>query len=196
VTLGEIATFKYGFTAKAETAGEYRFIRITDITASGKLSLDNAKYIKSNHAATDYLVQRGDILMARTGATFGKSVLIADDIPAVYASFLIRIRLNEKKILPDYYWHFAQSRFYWQQANHLVSGGGQPQFNANALKSICLPIPELAEQRRIVTILDKFDTLTTSLTEGLPREIALRQKQYEYYRDLLLSFPKPDTPYG
>nr|MBP8727711.1 restriction endonuclease subunit S [Bacteroides sp.] len=48
----------------------------------------------------------------------------------------------------------------------------------------------LEEQERIVSILDKFDTLTTSLTEGLPKEIELRQKQYEYYRDMLLSFPK------
>ncbi len=51
----------------------------------------------------------------------------------------------------------------------------------------------LKEQARIVEILDKFDTLTNSITEGLPREIELRQKQYEYYRDLLFSFPKPDT---
>lgn len=50
----------------------------------------------------------------------------------------------------------------------------------------------LAEQARIVAILDKFDALTNSISDGLPREIALRQKQYEYYRDLLLSFPKPE----
>ncbi|RRE44433.1 restriction endonuclease subunit S [Klebsiella pneumoniae] len=56
-----------------------------------------------------------------------------------------------------------------------------------------LPIPSKSEQVRIVTILDKFDTLTSSITEGLPREIELRQKQYEYYRDLLFSFPKPDA---
>ena len=55
-----------------------------------------------------------------------------------------------------------------------------------------IPIPKKAEeQERIVDILDKFDALTNAITEGLPREIELRQKQYEYYRDLLLSFPKP-----
>jgi type I restriction enzyme S subunit len=54
-----------------------------------------------------------------------------------------------------------------------------------------IPVPSLAEQIRISALLDKFDALTNSLTEGLPREIELRQKQYEYYRDLLLSFPKP-----
>ena len=57
-----------------------------------------------------------------------------------------------------------------------------------------IPLPPLEEQARIVAILDKFDTLTHSIREGLPREIALRQKQYEYYRDLLLSFPPPLTP--
>ncbi|AXG49946.1 restriction endonuclease subunit S [Photorhabdus laumondii subsp. laumondii] len=56
-----------------------------------------------------------------------------------------------------------------------------------------IPIPPLVEQDRIVAILDKFDTLTSSISEGLPREIELRQKQYEYYRDLLLSFPKPEV---
>ena len=55
------------------------------------------------------------------------------------------------------------------------------------------PKKSLAEQARIVTILDKFDTLTNSITEGLPREIELRQKQYAHYRDLLLSFPKKES---
>ena len=57
-------------------------------------------------------------------------------------------------------------------------------------KKFLIPIPPLEEQERIVSILDKFDTLTTSLTEGLPKEIELRQKQYAYYRNMLLSFPK------
>lgn len=56
-----------------------------------------------------------------------------------------------------------------------------------------VPIPQKdGEQARIVAILDKFDTLTNSISEGLPREIELRQKQYEYYRDMLLNFPKPE----
>ena len=53
-----------------------------------------------------------------------------------------------------------------------------------------IPVPPIEEQERIVSILDQFDTLTTSITEGLPKEIELRKKQYEYYRDMLLSFPK------
>jgi type I restriction enzyme S subunit len=59
------------------------------------------------------------------------------------------------------------------------------------LQNFKIPIPSPAKQSRIVAILDTFDTLTNSLQEGLPREIALRQGQYEYYRDLLLNFPRP-----
>jgi type I restriction enzyme S subunit len=77
--------------------------------------------------------------------------------------------------------------------------GARGDLNSSIIKNFKLPIPyadnsekSLAEQARIVAILDKFDALTNSITEGLPREIALRQKQYEHYRDLLLSFPKPN----
>ncbi len=65
-----------------------------------------------------------------------------------------------------------------------------PRLSKTAFEKLLIPIPPLEEQERIVSILDKFDTLTTSLTEGLPKEIELRQKQYEYYRNMLLSFPK------
>ena len=68
-----------------------------------------------------------------------------------------------------------------------------PRLSRTVIERMQIPIPPLTEQKRIVSILDKFDALTTSLTEGLPREIELRQQQYEYYRDLLLSFPKPEV---
>jgi len=71
-----------------------------------------------------------------------------------------------------------------------ISGAAQPKLNKKNLENISVPNPSLKEKERIVTILDKFDALTTSISEGLPREIELRQKQYEYYRDLLLSFSK------
>jgi type I restriction enzyme S subunit len=90
---------------------------------------------------------------------------------------------------------YAERRFVEFYLNSIdltpyISGAAQPKLNQRNLNSIRVPSPSLAEQARIVAILDKFDTLTTSLSEGLPREIQLRQQQYEYYRDLLLSFPK------
>ncbi|MEF8947188.1 restriction endonuclease subunit S, partial [Escherichia coli] len=84
--------------------------------------------------------------------------------------------------------------------DYKVPATGIPQLTKPMIKDIKIPIPcpdnpekSLAIQSEIVRILDKFDTLTNSITEGLPREIELRQKQYEYYRDLLFSFPKPDS---
>ena len=67
---------------------------------------------------------------------------------------------------------------------------GYNMINLSQIKLIKIPIPSLKEQKRIIAILDKFETITKSITEGLPKEIALRQQQYEYYREQLLDFPK------
>ena len=128
--------------------------------------------------------------MARTEATYRKTLSIPDDFPAVYASFLIKIVFDNSKILNRFYWHFTQTSLYWTQAGKLVSTGGQPQFNTNAISRVLVPVPSLKEQTRIVAILDRFDALCNDLTSGLPAEIAARQKQYKYYRDKLLSFPE------
>ncbi|MDM2996381.1 MULTISPECIES: restriction endonuclease subunit S [unclassified Citrobacter] len=77
-----------------------------------------------------------------------------------------------------------------------ISGAAQPKLNKKNLESIRIPNPSLEEKERIVSILDKFDALTNSISEGLPREIELRQKQYEYYRDLLFSFSKSNAKGG
>ena len=87
--------------------------------------------------------------------------------------------------------------FYFLQANSdlllgLKKEGGVPAVNKSDLAELKIPVPSLKEQARIVAILDTFDTLTTSISEGLPREIELREKQYAYYRDQLLDFPKPN----
>ena len=75
--------------------------------------------------------------------------------------------------------------------SEFVSGAAQPKLNQNNLNRIPIPLPPLSEQQRIVEILDKFDTLTNSISEGLPLEIQLRRQQYEYYREQLLAFPHP-----
>lgn len=73
-----------------------------------------------------------------------------------------------------------------------ISGAAQPKLNKKSLESIRIPNPSPEDKKRIVDILDKFDALTNSINDGLPREIELRQKQYEHYRNLLLNFQKPE----
>lgn len=72
--------------------------------------------------------------------------------------------------------------------NQYKSAGAQPGLAVGKLRGIEFPVPSLATQQKVVDILDRFDALTTSLTDGLPAEIEARRKQYEYYRDRLLSF--------
>ena len=186
--LKDIARFSYGYTDKAQEHGDTRFLRITDIAEDGTLKPDGAKYIQLNEESRKYLVKKGDLLLARTGATYGKTLYVPDDSPAVYASFLIKIELDNSKILNRYYWHFSKSNQYWRQAEKLVSKGGQPQFNTNAVERVVVPVPPIDVQNRIVTVLDNFEKICSDLNIGLPAEIEARQKQYEYYRDKLLTF--------
>ena len=82
--------------------GRYRFIRITDITEMGNLSTENAMYVDETEQTRNYCVGKGDLLMARTGATYGKTLYVPDDTPAVYASFLIKISLDNSIIMNRY----------------------------------------------------------------------------------------------
>ena len=96
-------------------------------------------------------------------------------------------KLINKLVLPKY----AYYQLLKQDFNSMTKSASHPFISYDALNKVSIPIPPPTEQARIVAILDKFDALTNSIREGLPREIALRQKQYEHYRKLLLSFPKP-----
>ena len=192
VALGEIAEFTYGYTDKAKEAGDARFIRITDIDENGHLNMSNVKYVSLSPDSRKYLLKKGDLLMARTGATYGKTLYVPNDDPAVFASFLIKITPNPRILMNRYYWHFAQSGLYWDQVNKLVSTGGQPQFNSNALRQVMIMVPTLEQQERITELLDRFDGICNDLSNGLPAEIEYRKKQYEYYRDKLLTFKEKD----
>lgn len=186
--MGDLAEYKYGLTASANDSGAFRLLRITDIDAWGKLRQSDEKFVSASLVSDEYVVKPGDILMARTGATFGKTMLVTSSQAAVFASYLIRIRFKEGNLDPTFYWHFAQSSLYWSQANAIVSSGGQPQFNANALKVVRVPLPPLDEQLKVASLLDNFDTLVNDLSIGLPAELNARRKQYEHYRDRLLTF--------
>jgi restriction endonuclease S subunit len=141
---------EYGFTDKAKETGEARFIRITDIDESGKLKNMEQKFIDLTSESKKYLLKKGDVLVARTGATYGKTVVFRESYPAVFASYLIKLSFNKEKVLPDFYWIFAQSDEYWKQAKNLMTGGGQQQFNANAIKKIRIPVVPLEVQKQLI----------------------------------------------
>ena len=157
-------------------------------------------HVRNDMAESLRYAEPGDVVMTGVGETVedvGKAVAwVGDERVAIHDdSYAFRHSMNPKFI--SYAMHTAA--FIQEKAKH-VSRGKVNRFLVNGISKVRVPIPypnsrdkSLAEQARIVDILDKFETLTNSISEGLPREIELRQKQYEYYLHLLFNFPKPEA---
>lgn len=135
------------------------------------------------------------VIIAISGATAGRSAI--NKIPLTTNQHCGCLEIDSEKALYRYVFHWVSFNYENIKA---LGQGARGDLNSSIIKNFRIPLPyaddrekSLAEQARIVSILDKFDTLTNSITEGLPREIELRQKQYEYYRDFLLSFPKSEA---
>ena len=147
--LGSISSaIQYGLSNSAEQIGTQRLLRITDIQ-DGKVNWDTVPFTTVQDPE-QYLLTKGDIVFARTGATVGKSFLI-EETPylAVYASYLIRIRLLDS-ILPEYIYQFFNSQCYWDQITDKSVGVGQPNCNGTSLKELLIPLPPVKEQSKIV----------------------------------------------
>lgn len=163
--LNDVCTFKYGYTDSAKEIGTARFVRITDMGSDGNLIPNDQRYVDLSPESKKYLLSEGDLLTARIGATFGRTIIFREKYKAVFASYLIRMGFEKDFILPEYYWVFSQSGLYWNQAHSLVSGSAQPQFNANLIKKIYLPVPPLAEQKRIVKKVEEIMSFVNKLRE-------------------------------
>ena len=94
--------------------------------------------------------------------------------------------IDEEQVIPKFLYYFLRTA----HLEDLNTAGGVPSLTQKVLNKVLIPVPSLEEQQRIVDILDRFDALTSSLSEGLPAELAARRSQYEYYRDQLLTFPR------
>ena len=141
---------QYGLSNSAESTGDYRLLRITDIQ-NGCVNWDTVPFTCTDEPEK-YLLHKDDIVFARTGATVGKSFLITDlPYSSVYASYLIRIRLI-KGISTNYIYQFFNSYCYWEQVTDKAVGVGQPNCNGTALKELFIPLPSQAEQNRIIPV--------------------------------------------
>ena len=132
------------------------------------------------------LIPENCVIVAMYGATAAKACI--NKIPLTTNQACCNLQIDEKQAHYKYAYYWICNEYERLRAQ---GEGSQSNLNAKKIKSYPIPLPPLSEQRRIVEILDRFDTLTNSISEGLPREIALRRKQYEYYRDALLRFPPP-----
>ena len=191
--LGEIGTFirGNGLQKKDFMENGVPCIHYGQIyTHYGTFATKTKSFVSKETANKCKKAHKGDLIIASTSENVedvGKTVawLGDDDVAISNHTFIYSHNQN-----PKYLAYLFQTQAFLKYKKTKVVGVKVIDIPQKALESFCIPIPPLEEQECIVSILDKFDTLTTSLTEGLPKEIELRQKQYEYYRNMLLSFPK------
>lgn len=146
--LAAVSAINYGYTESASSnpVGP-RFLRITDIQ-DDCVNWDSVPYCKIESAdLPKYRLASGDIVFARTGATTGKSFLVDEPPEAVFASYLIRLRLLDKKLLPEFVLLFFQTAGYWQSIKDGSSGSAQGGFNATKLGALTIPVPRSPNSR-------------------------------------------------
>ena len=160
VTIEDISSsILYGVSESAKDNGQYKLLRITDIQ-NNQVNWETVPSTDfPQEKAVSYILHKGDILFARTGATVGKSYLVNQCPPnTIYASYLIRIKTSQN-IEPAYLKYFFESGFYWQQISEGSVGIGQPNVNGTSLSLLKIPIPPKSEQMRIVGAIQ--DVLST-----------------------------------
>lgn len=160
-SLAEVAeSVQYGYTASAsDSAVGPHFLRITDIVPS-QIDWGAVPYCEIDEKVKDrFALASGDIVIARTGATVGYAKLIRDNPEAVFASYLVRIRVDSKLADPSYVGRIVESDAYKKFVLSRVGGAAQPNANAKVLSAFRLPIPARETQARIVDILSAYDDL-------------------------------------
>lgn len=200
-TLGEIGEFIRGkrFTKADYVEEGIRVIHYGEIyTRYGVYATDSLSQVRADMAMSLRYAEPGDVILTDVGETVedvGKAVAwLGDEKVAIHDHcYAFRHSMN-----PKFVSYCMQTASFIAEKAKYVARTKVNTLLINGFSKISIPVPypndperSLAEQARIVAILDKFDTLTHSINEGLPREIELRQKQYEYYRELLFRFPGP-----
>ena len=194
--VGDIFNIQNGYTpSKKEDTywenGTIPWYRLEDIRTQGRILYDAIQHVHSSGVKGN-LYPTKSLLMSTT-ATIGEYALLMTPSLSNQQMTNFAIKKEFEDVLDVkfafYYFHvFAE----WCKKNANQSGG-MPIITTGKLKIFSFPIPPLETQAKIVSILDRFDTLCHDLTQGLPAEIAARKKQYEYYRDKLLTFPRKDA---
>lgn len=168
----------------------YRYIDLSSVDKDSN-NIGETLEITSKNAPSraQKIVKKDDVIFATTRPTQMRSALIPPNLDGQIAStgYCI-LRANQNEVLPKWIYYNLQIDEFKIYLQGKQSGTAYPAISDGLIKQFQIPIPPLSIQSQIVAILDTFDTLTQSISEGLPKEIKLRQKQYEYYRERLLNF--------
>ena len=198
-TLGDLGAFYGGLTGKSKndfSNGNAKFISYMNVFSNIATNFKVNDFVKIGESENQNTIQYGDILFTGSSESLeecGMSSVVNEEVKEnVYLnSFCFGYRFhNSELFLPNFLKFLFRSEKIRKQIVKTANGVTRFNVSKKKMEKIQIPIPPIEEQERIAGILDKFDTLVNSISEGLPREIELRRKQYEYYREKLLSFPK------
>ena len=172
--------------------GEYKYIDLSSVDRDNHKISDCTIINKENAPSrAQQVVKTGDILFGTTRPTLMRFCYIPKEYDGeVCSTGYCVIRVNNEMINSHFVYHFLFTRKFQEYVEGHQKGASYPAISNKDVMSFELPIPSLSEQERIANILDRFESLTTSLQSGLPAEIAARRQQYEHYRDKLLTFKR------
>lgn len=169
-----------------------RYLKGTNIH-NGVISDNDVEYVTrafhQKHIKTE--LKADDILMVQSGHV-GECAVVGEKYAGANCHALI-VLSNGGECLSQYIAYYLQSKQGKKKLKAITTGGTVKHILASAMKKFEVPVPTLEEQQRIVDILDRFDKLCNDISEGLPAEIEARKKQYEYYRDKLLTFKEKEA---
>ncbi len=162
-------------------------------TYYGNFAYQTKSFVSQALATKLRKAQKGDLIIATTSENIEDVCkplvwLGEDEVCVSGETYVLKHNQN-----PKYLAYYLQTPMFFDYKKKNRTGTKVIRVHGDKLAKFEVPLPSLYEQERIVSILDKFDALTSSITEGLPHEIELHQKQYEYYRNMLLSFPKEEV---
>lgn len=161
-----------------------------DFTSCKQISEEDYKLLVKNGCQPKV----NDILIAKDGSMLKYAFPVSEEMPIVVLSSIAILSVNTAIVKPAFLaYYFKQKSFKDAVIREYSTKGGVPRIVLKNFKRIEVSIPSLEEQQRIVSILDRFDTLTNDLTSGLPAEMEKRRQQYEFYRDKLLTFKRKES---
>ena len=186
VKLGEVCDTQYGFTASTvqQDTGT-QFLRITDIVPQ-LIDWNTVPYCQIQEKDREkYLLHKGDIVVARTGATVGYAKYIKEDVPAVFASYLVRLLVNSIDVDRHYVGLCVESNLFKEYIQSISNGSAQPNANAQMISSFEINLPPLSIQHRIASILSRYDSLIENYQKQIKLLEEAAQRLYkEWFVDL------------
>ena len=168
----------------------FQYIDLTSVDRETHEIINTTKIDSSNAPSrAQQIVKENDVLFGTTRPMLKRSTFISKEFDGqICSTGYCVLRPNQEIVKPRYIYHHINSSLFYQYVETHQQGASYPAISDADVKNFAIPLPPLDIQQRIVNVLDNFDAICSDLNIGLPAEIDARKKQYEYYRDLLLTF--------